>query len=80
MSSTVLLPPRTQLCIRYCSNEQQGKAPLHGPEVSAELVEMTLVDYHIEHKVDSVQFAASGYISVFKFVVPRTHRVCASSR
>ena len=23
MSSTILLPPRAQLCIRYCSNKQQ---------------------------------------------------------
>jgi hypothetical protein len=23
MSSTILLPPRAQLCIRYCSNEQK---------------------------------------------------------
>ncbi len=27
MSSTILLPPRAQLCIRYCSNKQQQPRP-----------------------------------------------------
>ena len=39
MSSTILLPPRAQLCIRYCSNKQQqgGKrSPL--PTCTAELI------------------------------------------
>ena len=50
-----------------CTNRE--RPPIHGPEVSAELAEMTLVDCHIEHKVvDSVKFTAFGYISVLKFV------------
>ncbi len=56
MFSTILLPPRAQLCIRYCSNKQQpgGKFPHSGPPSRAASILLTasqgLPDAHVTGK------------------------------